>query len=206
MLFNLEKHLVVLATDTPSRRELLNRLVPEIHFKLGEHRVPFVRGKDIVTPYLKNSVDRTIAWCGDYLPRDYSDKFERMTIIAASSIVVVGDEVLTKTPSDVLSQLRLLAGSSHRILTALRVVSLAPDLHFYWERAEVIETEVQIDAMTSDDIQNYAGSIEAKSLSADAAWFRPDSRFVQGIVGSDSNVLGLPLCALGKIFQELGNT
>jgi predicted house-cleaning NTP pyrophosphatase (Maf/HAM1 superfamily) len=206
VLFNLEKHLVVLATDTPNRRELLKRFVPEIHFKIKEDRTPFLPGNETAGEYLRNSVDRTISWCGNYLPRDYSNHFERMTIVAACSAVLKSDEILVKHQDDLDRTFRQLVGGSHRVLTALRVVSLAPDLHFYWERAETVETEVWIDSMNESEIKNYIVSDEGKSLHQDAAWFRPDSKFVTKIVGSESNVLGLPLCALGRMFRELENS
>ncbi len=203
MLYELDDQLIVLATETPARVELLLRLVPDIHFKMREQFIPPSNNQTLATDHLKGTVDQAIAWCGNYLPKDYADKYKRMTIIAAASRLEFNNRVICKGAESAHSQIAALAGSVHSVRTYLRVVSLSPDLHSHWERAEFSETELCIVPMSDEEIDAYLVSPEVAALEREASWFRPDSPLVSGLNGSDSNVLGLPLSVLGKIFSQL---
>ena len=111
-------------------------------------------------------------------------------ILAADTVVAVGRRILPKAELvDEASQcLRLLSGRNHRVYTAICLVT--PKEAF---RQRLIESRVRFKRLTEDDIQAYIGSGEWRGKAGGYAVQGIAGSFVVKMVGSYTNIVGLPL-------------
>jgi len=111
-------------------------------------------------------------------------------ILAADTIVAVGRRILPKAELlDEASQcLRLLSGRNHRVHTSICLVT--PKEGF---RQRHVETRVRFKRLSEQDIEAYLASGEWRGKAGGYAIQGKAGAFVQKIVGSPSNVVGLPL-------------
>ncbi|WP_036014352.1 Maf family protein, partial [Bradyrhizobium yuanmingense] len=84
--------------------------------------------------------------------------------------------------------LRLLSGRNHRVYTAICLVT--PREAF---RQRLVETRVRFKRLSEDDIQAYIGSGEWRGKAGGYAVQGIAGSFVVKMVGSYTNVVGLPL-------------
>ncbi len=111
-------------------------------------------------------------------------------ILAADTVVAVGRRILVK-PKDIeeaLGCLQLLSGRAHRVLTGLCL--LTPDDRI---RLKIVDTRVRFRRLTAEDIQSYLASREWRGKAGGYAIQGLAGCFVQKLVGSYTNVVGLPL-------------
>jgi len=118
------------------------------------------------------------------------DELRGSFILAADTVVAVGRRILPKANLvDEASQcLRLLSGRNHRVYTAICLVT--PREGF---RQRLVETRVRFKRLSEDDIQAYIGSGEWRGKAGGYAVQGIAGSFVVKMVGSYSNVVGLPL-------------
>ena len=111
-------------------------------------------------------------------------------LLAADTVVAVGRRILPKAELiDEASQcLRLLSGRNHRVYTALCLVT--PRQKF---RERLVETRVRFKRLSSQDIEAYLGSGEWRGKAGGYAAQGLAGTFLVKLVGSYSNVVGLPL-------------
>ena len=111
-------------------------------------------------------------------------------ILAADTVVAVGRRILPKANLvDEASQcLRLLSGRNHRVYTAICLVT--PKQAF---RQRLIETRVRFKRLSEEDIQSYIGSGEWRGKAGGYAVQGIAGTFVVKMVGSYTNIVGLPL-------------
>lgn len=111
-------------------------------------------------------------------------------VLAADTVVAVGRRILVK-PADIEEAsacLRLLSGRSHRVLTGLCLIT--PDDHV---RMKIVDTRVRFRRLSEDDIQSYLASREWRGKAGGYAIQGLAGCFIQKLVGSYTNVVGLPL-------------
>jgi septum formation protein len=121
------------------------------------------------------------------------------TVLAADTIVVLDGLILGK-PSDADDARRMLSalsGRSHEVLTA---VVLARDGVV---RAEVEQTVVRMRTIGADEIDRYVESGEPMDKAGAYAIQGLAARFILGIAGSYSNVVGLPVATVDALLQAL---
>src|ERR1700723_962944 len=118
------------------------------------------------------------------------DELRGAFILAADTVVAVGRRILPKANLvDEASQcLRLLSGRNHRVYTAVCLVT--PKETF---RQRLIETRVRFKRLSEDDIQAYIGSGEWRGKAGGYAVQGIAGSFVVKMVGSYTNIVGLPL-------------
>jgi septum formation protein len=111
-------------------------------------------------------------------------------ILAADTVVAVGRRILPKAElvDEAAQCLRLLSGRNHRVYTAICVVT--PKETF---RQRLIETRVRFKRLTEEDIQGYIDSGEWRGKAGGYAVQGIAGSFVVKLVGSYTNVVGLPL-------------
>jgi septum formation protein len=118
------------------------------------------------------------------------DELRGAYILSADTVVAVGRRILPKAELvDEASQcLRLLSGRNHRVYTAICVVTPKESI-----RARLVETRVRFKRLTEEDIQSYIGSGEWRGKAGGYAVQGIAGSFVVKLVGSYTNVVGLPL-------------
>ena len=111
-------------------------------------------------------------------------------IIAADTVVAVGRRILPKAEllDEAAQCLRLLSGRNHRVHTGICLVT--PKEAF---RQRLVETRVRFKRLSDDDIDAYLASGEWRGKAGGYAAQGLAGSFVIKMVGSYSNVVGLPL-------------
>jgi septum formation protein len=111
-------------------------------------------------------------------------------ILAADTVVAVGRRILPKPElvDEAAQCLRLLSGRSHRVYTALCLVT--PKRRY---RQRVVETRVRFKRLSNDDVDSYLGTGEWRGKAGGYAAQGLAGTFIVKMVGSYSNVVGLPL-------------
>lgn len=120
-------------------------------------------------------------------------------VIAADTVVVVGDDILGKPrdAEDAARMLRRLSGRTHEVLTAVSARSAALDL------ALLEATSVTFVRLTEEQIAWYVASGEGHDKAGAYGIQGLASRFIPRIEGSYSNVVGLPVAAVDTLIQRL---
>lgn len=117
---------------------------------------------------------------------DYQSAF----ILAADTVVGVGRQILPKAESaDVaLDCLRLLSGRTHKVFTG--VCLLTPKGHV---KQTLVESRVRFDRLTRHQMDAYISSGEWRGKAGGYAIQGLAGSFVVKMVGSYTNIVGLPL-------------
>jgi septum formation protein len=177
---------LVLASGSPRRRELLSQLgltfsvvAPDI----DETPRPGERAVDLVR---RLAVEKAAAVDGD-------------PVLAADTTVEVDGEILGKPldAEDARRMLRRLSGRSHKVHTGVAVRGgdlLATD---------VATTIVTFVALTPSVLQWYVDTGEPFDKAGAYAIQGTGGVLVEGIRGSVSNVVGLPLTSVAKLLHQV---
>jgi septum formation protein len=171
---------LVLASGSPRRLALINQagIEPEA-----------LRPADLDETPLRGELPRA---CANRLARAKADAALEMVrmddelkgsyILSADTVVAVGRRILPK--AELLDQaaqcLRLLSGRNHRVHSAVCLVT--PNEAY---RQRLVETRVRFKRLSDDDIEAYLASGYAAQGIAGS--------FIVKLVGSYTNVVGLPL-------------
>jgi septum formation protein len=121
-------------------------------------------------------------------------------VLGADTAVVVDGEILGKPldQSDAERMLRCLAGRRHQVLTgvSLRFEEL--------EVGRIETTSVAFAPLSTAEIRWYVESGEGLDKAGGYAIQGLASRFVIGVDGSCSNVVGLPVACVYELLKEIG--
>src|SRR5215469_6375813 len=178
----------VLASGSPRRLSLINQagIEPDA-----------LRPADIDETPTRGELPRT---CANRLARAKAesalatvrldDALKGAYVLAADTVVAVGRRILPKAELvDEASQcLRQLSGRNHRVYTGICLVT--PREAF---RQRLVETRVRFKRLSDDDITGYVGSGEWRGKAGGYGVQGIAGSFVVKLVGSYSNVVGLPL-------------
>ena len=121
-------------------------------------------------------------------------------VIGADTVVALDGEILGK-PRDreqAKRHLRALSGRRHSVFTGVAVVC-GGVTHTFWE-----ETEVEFRPMSDRMIDEYIKTGEPMDKAGSYGIQGVGGRFVKAIRSDYYNVMGLPLCALSSLLEELG--
>lgn len=111
-------------------------------------------------------------------------------ILSADTVVVVGRRVLPKAEivDEAAACLRLLSGRAHRVLTSVCLVTPRDAI-----RERLVETRVRFKRLSRDEFDRYLASGEWRGKAGGYAIQGLAGTFVVKLVGSYTNVVGLPL-------------
>lgn len=189
-LHNLEKYDVILASNSPRRKELLAQL--DVPF-----RVQVL--KDIDESY---PADLPVASVPLYLSQKKAEGHKSLIksnemIITADTIVLLGDEVMGK-PADeaeAMAMLSRLSGKTHKVITGVTIVTA--------ERSRSFETvtDVTFNSLSTEEIDYYVKHyrpLDKAGAYGIQEWIGAVA--VSNITGSFYNVIGLPV---QRLYEEL---
>jgi septum formation protein len=111
-------------------------------------------------------------------------------ILAADTVVAVGRRILPKTElvDEAALTLRELSGRGHKVFTGVVLVTPKGQL-----RSRLVESRLRFKHLSRDEIDSYLGSGEWRGKAGGYAIQGLAGAFVVKLVGSYSNVVGLPL-------------
>lgn len=123
-------------------------------------------------------------------------------VLGADTVVVLDRAILGKPEgyNDALSMLSLLSGREHRVITGFCVLDpLGKTGH-----AEAVETLVRFRNLSRQEVEAYIATGEPFGKAGSYAIQGIGAFMVEGITGSYTNVVGLPLGALIKALVAEG--
>jgi len=123
-------------------------------------------------------------------------------VLGADTMVVLGNTSLGKPGNrdEARTMLRLLSGKEHSVITAFCLLNPAGEK----AHSEEIVTLVRVKALTEDEIEAYIDTREPYGKAGGYGIQGIGAFMIEGITGSYSNVVGLPLCALIKTLIAAG--
>ena len=183
---------LILASASPRRRELLEGLGLKLTIcpaKGEEHPEPGLSGGETAKRLSRAKCLEVAAAAG-----------EDDVVIAADTVVCLDDEILGKPAdaADAARMLRALSGRDHRVFTGVTVARGDRVL------SDFEETAVHFRALSEREIEAYIATGEPMDKAGAYGIQGRASLFVRGIEGDYFNVVGLPLCKLGQMLNELG--
>lgn len=190
MLDNLKKYKVILASNSPRRKELLAglgvdyevRILPDVDESYPET----LQGADIPLYIAKEKADAYVAMMqpGELM-------------ITADTIVWLDGKVLGKPrdKEDALQMLRTMSGRTHEVFTGVCITTTD------WQRSFTAQTEVRFATLSEEEIAYYVDNFQPMDK-AGAYGVQEWIGFigVENISGSYYNIMGLPV---QKLYREL---
>ena len=190
---------LVLASASPRRLQLLEQagITPDA---LRPASVDESVTKGEVPRHIVRRLARAKAEAARKLIRSEPD-LAKAFVLAADTVVAVGRRVLGKAEleHEAGDALRLLRGRAHRVHTAICL--LTPDDK---TRERVVETRVRFCNLSNEEIGNYLASGEWRGKAGGYAIQGIAGAFVVKMVGSYTNVVGLPLTEVVNLLQGEG--
>jgi len=123
-------------------------------------------------------------------------------VLGADTVVELGGRIIGK-PADAADARRILSelsGSEHRVLTGLALV----DLDGGRRRLAHDVTRVRMRRLDPEEIAAYVASGEALGKAGAYALQETGDRYVEPLVGSVTNVVGLPMELLERMIEAIG--
>ena len=190
MLSNLKKYNIILASNSPRRKELLQRLgIPfnvRTLFGIDESFPASLRGEDIVRyiSRVKASAYRSSMASDDLL-------------IAADTIVYLEGEVLgkPKDAEEAKQMLRRLSGKIHQVITGVTILTQERTDDF------AVTSQVRFSELTDEEIDYYVNNFlpfDKAGAYGIQEWIGLVA--VEEIKGSYFNVVGLPI---RRVYEHL---
>ena len=183
---------IVLASQSPRRRELLGKMGLEFTTKSPEIDEEAIHG--LPAQELVKALSRAKAL-------HIAKNEDKDTIVIGSDTVVVLDGKILGKPADrqeAEEMLTALSGRSHEVCTGITVCQGDKVV----SQAEV--TQVTFRALTPEEVQRYVRTGEPMDKAGAYGIQGYGALLVEGIRGDYSSVVGLPVCRLGRILLDFG--
>lgn len=190
MLDNLKKYKVILASNSPRRKELLAGLGVDYEVRtlpdVDESYPDTLQGADIPL----------------YIAKEKADAYRNMLqpgelMITADTIVWLDGRVLgkPKDQEDALCMLRDMSGRTHEVFTGVCITTTE------WQRSFAAQTEVRFAELSEEEITYYVDKFQPMDK-AGAYGVQEWIGFigVENISGSYYNIMGLPV---QRLYKEL---
>jgi len=179
---------VILASASPQRREMLERL--GVPFEVRVSGVEEIVHGDPAELVLANALlkARSVATAGSI-------------VIGCDTDVVIEDRLIGKPEDEVRAHeyLAQLSGRTHRVLSGLAVLGPGDDQ----ARTGVLESLVTFRELDTAEIERYLASGEWRGRAGGYAVQGRGSSLVASVEGDIANVIGLPVGLLLELAPEL---
>ena len=184
---------LILASASPRRRELLSQF--NIPFTIDPAAGP-------ENPPADTDPAGIVAALSAAKAAEAAARHPGAVIIGADTVVALDGKILGKPscPEDARNMLSALSGRDHRVFTGVTVRRDSTVL------TETEETLVRFRPLTDREISAYTATGEPMDKAGAYGYQGLASLFVERIEGDYFNVVGLPLCRLGRMLEALGVT
>lgn len=184
---------VVLASASPRRRELLEQIglsFTVAPVDVDETPFPDERPDHYVERLARQKAEDGLARADD----------PNSLVIGSDTTVVCEDRIMGKPANEpeAAEMLRLLSGRTHKVMTA---IALAGEYGCY---ARLVVTEVRFREISDEEIKAYWQTGEPADKAGGYGIQGRGAVFVDGLWGSYSAVVGLPLQETAELFEEAG--
>lgn len=189
-----DKYRIVLASNSPRRKELLTRLGIPFEVRVMQ---------DIDESYPETIPVNEVAL---HIAGKKADAYREVMgedelIITADTVVIVGEEILGKPTdaADAARMLRALSGRTHQVTTGVCMVARDQDRRFS------VTTDVTFKQLTPEEISYYIDTFKPYDKAGAYGiqeWIGCIG--VTGLNGSYYNVMGLPIQRIYQVLKALG--
>lgn len=194
-MLDLKGYKLILASQSPRRRELLKGLDVEFSTCTVDADESFpdsLKGADAVQYICKAKADA------------YKPQLEDDTIaITADTVVILDDNIIgkPKTEEDAFCMIKSLSGRVHEVITAVCIFTTEKEVVFY------SSTEVHFSELTDEEIKYYINKYKPFDKAGSYGvqeWIGYIG--IEKIVGSYFNVMGLPVKHLYNELKQFTST
>lgn len=189
---------IILASQSPRRKMLLEwaEIPFEIIVKHTDETYPAGMDFPDIAMHIAQSKAEAVK---KYVQEAFHGQSADKTILAADTIVVLGDKVIGKpgNRTDAINILRSLSGNRHKVITGVAILSAQGKIVF------ADTTEVQFHPLTDEQIQFYVDKYEPYDKAGAYAiqeWIGVVG--IQSIHGDFYNVMGLPVSRVVKALRS----
>ena len=184
---------LVLASASPRRLDLLAQIgvTPDavIAADVDERELPRETPRDYVLRVARAKAEAVAARA----PGDL--------VLAADTAVACGRRILPKAEDEATARacLHLMSGRAHRVFTAVILAGPAAE-----RRERIVESRVKVARLDAAEIDAYVASGEWRGKAGGYAIQGLFARRVISIIGSYSNIVGLPLYETANLLKGAG--
>jgi len=187
--------LIVLGSVSPRRRQLLETLTLPFRTEVPDAEEKDANEKNVDSITSENAYQKASSILSCL-------QSANEVALGADTLVVLEDEVLGKPKdrAEVLSSMKKLSGRTHRVVTGICLIS--PRLG---SRRAIDSSYVTFRKISESEMSDYADIAEPYDKAGAYAVQGAGAIFIDKIVGSYTNVMGLPIeCLLKEMAQLLG--
>ena len=192
--------MIYLASKSPRRTELLQQIGVEhqildidVDEKINHSNSP----QDNVRAL-------SVLKCQEGVRKIISERKSSYPVLAADTIVVLGDEIFGKPleESDAISMLLKLSGKTHLVMTAVTIGIMTEEEAKF--NTISVSSKVEFSKLTVSDCKEYCDTGEPFDKAGGYGIQGFGSAFIRKINGSYSNIVGLPIHEVVQLLKELG--
>ena len=182
---------LVLASASPRRRELLAQIGLSVDVVPADIDESILPGEGAVQ-YVGRLAQAKAAVV--------ADKWAGRIVLAADTAIAFNDEILGKprSPAEAMAMLTVLSGKTHDVLTGAAIVY---DQTSHWQ---VVRTKVRMRTLSTQQIESYVATGEPLDKAGSYGIQGLGAVLIEGIEGSYSNVVGLPLAETAELLAKVG--
>ena len=183
---------IILASQSPRRRELLERM------GIFAFEVIPARGEEVVHPGVAPA--RLVEELSRQKCDEVAAAHPEALVIAADTVVSIDGRILGKprSPAAAAEMLCVLSGREHIVYSGLTVRCGGQAF------TEHEATSVRFRTLSAGEIERYVGTGEPMDKAGAYGIQGYGSVLVEGISGDYYNVVGLPVCRLARLLARFG--
>lgn len=181
--------MLILASGSPRRRELLTQIGVAYMVNPSTYNEELPKKKDPEKYVQAQALGKA---------RDVAEKLPGQWVLGADTIVAIDGEMLGKPKNEAaaIEMLRELSGRKHSVYTGIALIN------GHKEYTKVVETKVWFRRLSEKEIKAYVASGEPLDKAGAYGIQGRAAAFVDKINGSYTNVVGLPLSQVCKLFHK----
>lgn len=190
----MQEHLLILASGSPRRKELLGSLGLTFDILVSEADESFAPGQPPVEIVQELAYRKASA---------VANTLNAGLVLGADTIVVCDDVILGKPEdeADAKRILKMLSGRSHTVYTGIALVEAGGDRRVV---RDVRGTEVLMKPLTDAQIDAYIATGEPMDKAGAYGIQGKAAQFITGIHGDYFNVVGLPVSLVADRLAAFG--
>jgi len=187
-----EKNPLVLASASPRRKSLLEQVRLPLRVVTSQTAEGGIRGK----PALRSCL------LAEKKALEVFHRAGSAWTLGADTVVVIDRRILGKPANrdEAADMLSTLSGRKHKVVTGFCIVDPSGKV----AHTQAVTTVVRMKPLSREEIDGYIGTGEPYGKAGSYAIQGIGSFMVEGLSGSYTNVVGLPLCALISALVSLG--
>lgn len=194
--------MIVLASASPRRKELLSLLVKDFIVHPADiDETPLAN--ELPQVYVERmALEKAQAVAKSLDKQLHANSISNSLIVASDTSVVIGQRIMGKPVglADAQRMLTLLSGKTHQVMTSVCLLAVNSDKCL----CNTVVTDVDFRHITETEIKQYWHTEEPKDKAGSYAIQGLGALFVKRISGSFSAVVGLPLYETAQLLQQFG--